>query len=111
MGCIFCKIVNNEIPSTKVFEDDAVVAFEDIQPQAPVHVVVIPKKHVANITDLKDSAVWFSMLNAAQQAAKIKGIDKTGFRLVINSGKHGTQIIDHVHLHVMGGRQLEGQMG
>ena len=111
MGCIFCKIVNNEIPSTKVFEDEAVVAFDDIQPQAPVHVVVIPKQHVADITELKDGDVWFSMLNAAQQAAKIKGIDKTGFRLVINSGKHGTQIIDHVHLHVIGGRQLEGQMG
>ncbi len=111
MECIFCKIVKNEIPSTKVYEDELVVAFDDIQPQAPVHVVVVPKKHRETVLDVDDKESWFAMLNAAQKAAKIKGIDETGFRLVINCGKHGTQIVRHVHLHVMGGRQLEGTMG
>ena len=111
MGCIFCKIVNEDVPATTVYEDDLVVAFDDIQPQAPVHVVVIPKKHIETINELDDSKIWFAMLNAAQEVAKIKGIDKTGYRLVVNCGKDGTQIIWHVHLHVMGGRMLTSEMG
>jgi len=111
MGCIFCKIVNKDVPSTTVYEDDLVVAFDDIQPQAPVHVVVIPKKHIETINELDDSKTWFAMLNAAQQTAKIKGVDQTGYRLVVNCGKDGTQIIWHVHLHVMGGRMLTSEMG
>ncbi len=111
MGCIFCKIAAGEIPSTKVYEDDLVVAFDDIQPLAPVHVIVIPRKHIADINELDDKEIWFAMLNAAQEAAKIKGIDRSGYRLVINCGKDGTQVVWHVHLHVMGGRQLEGKMG
>jgi histidine triad (HIT) family protein len=111
MGCIFCKIVNKEVPSSKVYEDDLVLAFDDIQPQAPVHVVIVPKKHIANINELDDKEIWFSMLKAAQEAAKIKGIDGSGYRLVVNCGPDGTQIIWHVHLHIMGGRQLESKMG
>jgi len=111
MGCIFCKIVNKDVPATTVYEDDLVVAFDDIQPQAPVHVVVIPKKHIETINELDDSKIWFAMLSAAQEVAKIKGIDKTGYRLVVNCGKDGTQIIWHVHLHVMGGRMLTSEMG
>lgn len=111
MGCIFCKIVANEIPSAKVYEDDLVVAFDDIEPLAPVHVVVIPKKHIEDIGELDDSAIWFAMLKAAQKVAKIKGVDRTGYRLAVNCGKDGTQLVLHVHLHVMGGRQLESKMG
>lgn len=111
MGCIFCKIVNNEVPSSKVYEDDLVLAFDDIQPQAPVHVVVVPKKHIANLNELHDKDIWFAMLGAAQQAAKIKGVDQSGYRIVVNCGKDGTQIIWHLHLHVMGGRLLESKMG
>jgi histidine triad (HIT) family protein len=111
MGCIFCKIVNKEVPSSKVYEDDLVLAFDDIQPQAPVHVVIVPKKHIASVGELDDKEIWFSMLKAAQEAAKIKGIDQSGYRLVVNSGKDGTQIIWHLHLHIMGGRQLESKMG
>lgn len=111
MGCIFCKIVNGEVPSSKVYEDDLVLAFDDIQPLAPVHVVVVPKKHIPDINELIDKEIWFAMLHAAQEAAKIKGVDQSGYRLAINCGKDGTQIIWHLHLHVMGGRQLESKMG
>jgi len=111
MGCIFCKIVNKEVPSTKVYEDDLVYAFDDIKPLAPVHVVVIPKEHYESLNDLKDQDVWFSMLKAAQEVARIKGIDKTGYRTVVNCGKDGTQIIWHLHLHVLGGRLLDSNMG
>jgi histidine triad (HIT) family protein len=111
MGCIFCKIVNNEIPSTKVYEDERVLAFDDIQPQTPVHVVIIPKKHIGDLNELDDMDTWFAMLYAAQKVAKIKGIDGSGYRTVINCGKDGTQIIWHLHMHVMGGKLLDSKMG
>ena len=111
MGCIFCKIVGGEIPSTKVYEDDLVFAFDDIQPQTPVHVVIVPKQHIENLNELNDSPTWFAMLKAAQEVAKIKGIDGSGYRTVINCGKDGTQIIWHLHLHVMGGKMLDSKMG
>ncbi len=111
MGCIFCKIVNNEVPSNKVYEDDLVLAFDDVQPLAPVHTIVIPKKHYSGINDLDDREIWFAMLRAAQEVAKRKGVDQSGYRLVINSGEHGTQIVKHLHLHILGGRQLESSLG
>ncbi len=111
MGCIFCKIVRGEVPSTQVYEDDLVVAFDDIQPQAPVHVIVVPKQHIGNLNELGDKESWFSMLKAAQEVAKKKGINESGYRIVVNCGRDGTQIIWHLHLHVLGGRQLESKMG
>jgi histidine triad (HIT) family protein len=111
MGCIFCKIVSGEIPSTTVYEDDLVVAFDDINPQAPVHVVVVPKQHIGNLNELSEKEIWFSMLKAAQGVAKKKGINESGYRIVVNCGSDGTQIIWHLHLHVMGGRLLESKMG
>ncbi|HPW68851.1 MAG: histidine triad nucleotide-binding protein [Desulfomonilia bacterium] len=111
MGCIFCKIAGNEVPSNKVYEDDLVLAFDDVQPLAPVHAIVIPKKHYQGINDLDDKEIWFAMLRAAQEVAKRKGVEKSGYRLVINSGEHGTQIVRHLHLHVLGGRQLESGLG
>jgi histidine triad (HIT) family protein len=111
MGCIFCKIVRGEVPSTQVYEDDLVVAFDDIQPQAPVHVIVVPKQHIGNLNELGDKEIWFSMLKAAQEVAKKKGINESGYRIVVNCGRDGTQIIWHLHLHVLGGRQLESKMG
>lgn len=111
MDCIFCKIVGNEIPSTRVYEDDLVLAFDDIQPQAPVHVVIVPKKHIENLNELSDSSIWFAMLRATQEVAKIKGIDRTGYRTVVNCGKDGTQLVWHLHMHVMGGRLLDDKMG
>jgi histidine triad (HIT) family protein len=111
MDCIFCKIVKGDIPSTKVYEDELVYAFNDIQPLAPVHVIVVPKKHCATLNDLNDRDTWFSMLKAAQQIAKLRGIHDTGYRIAVNCGPDGTQIVMHLHLHVLGGRLLESRMG
>jgi histidine triad (HIT) family protein len=111
MGCIFCSIATGEIPSTKVYEDDRVVAFNDIQPLAPVHVVVIPREHIENLNDLADKEIWFAMLKATQEVVKLKGIRESGYRIAVNCGKDGTQIIQHLHLHVLGGKLLDSKMG
>jgi|SRR5208337_386339 histidine triad (HIT) family protein len=111
MDCIFCKIVKGEIPSARVYEDELVYAFNDIQPLAPVHVVVVPKKHYATLNDLDDRQIWFSMLKAAQEVAKKKGVNESGYRIAVNCGTDATQIVMHLHLHVLGGRQLESKMG
>lgn len=111
MDCIFCKIVSGEVPSTKVYEDDLVYAFDDIQPLAPVHVVVVPKKHYATLNDLDDTETWFAMLRAAQEIARIRGVSESGYRIAVNCGPDGTQIVMHLHLHVLGGRLLESRMG
>jgi len=111
MDCIFCKIAKGDIPSAKVYEDDLVLAFNDIQPMAPVHVVIIPKQHLANLNDLKDKEIWFAMLRAVQEVARQKGIKESGYRIAVNCGKDGTQIIQHLHLHVLGGKLLDSRMG
>ncbi len=111
MDCIFCRIIRGEIPSTLVYEDENVYAFDDIEPQAPVHTLVVPKVHVESLNDLDDRDLWFAMLQAAQKVAEIKGIKESGYRTVVNCGRDGTQIVLHLHLHVLGGRLLEGQMG
>ena len=111
MDCIFCKIVAGDIPSTKIYEDDLVYAFNDIQPLAPVHVVVVPKRHYATLNDLDDGDIWFAMLKAVQEIARTRGIDTSGYRITVNCGPDGTQIVMHLHLHVLGGRLLESRMG
>jgi len=111
MNCIFCRIIRGEIPSTKVYEDELIYAFEDIEPQARVHSLVVPKEHIENLNDISDQALWFAMLKAAQAVAKLKGIEKSGYRAVINCGPDGTQIVPHLHLHVLGGEPLDAQMG
>lgn len=110
--CIFCKIVAGAIPSTKVYEDDQVVAFNDIQPQAPVHVLVIPKKHIASVNDLsaEDSAIAGRILMVAQQVARETGVAETGYRVITNTGKNAGQVVHHLHFHVMGGKPL-GHLG
>jgi len=112
-NCIFCRIIKGEIPSGKVFEDESVLAFDDIHPLAPVHVIIIPKAHIPTLMDLKpaDSNLLNSLSRAVQEVARIKGVDKSGFRTVVNTNKEGGQIIFHMHVHVLGGRQLEDAMG
>ena len=107
--CIFCKIANGTIPSNKVYENGEVVAFDDIHPMAPVHVIVIPKKHIPTLLDVTaaDMSTVSSMVTAAQEVAKIKGIDKRGFRAVINCNEEGGQIIFHLHTHILGGKKLK----
>jgi histidine triad (HIT) family protein len=104
--CLFCKIVEGKIPAKKAYEDDDVLAFDDIQPQAPVHVLVIPKKHVATLNDLAegDDALAGKLFRVAARIAKERGIGDRGWRATVNVGKDAHQLVFHVHLHLMGGR-------
>jgi histidine triad (HIT) family protein len=104
--CLFCKIANKEIPATIVYETETVLAFKDIAPQAPVHIVIIPKKHVAaSLADLKDFRVVADLAQAAQQIAREQQL-ANGFRLVTNSGADAGQTVAHLHYHLLGGRVL-----
>jgi histidine triad (HIT) family protein len=106
--CIFCKIANKEIPADIVYETDTVLAFRDINAQAPTHVQIIPKEHIAKISDFdaqRDTAWLVELIEAANKVAEDEGLDK-GFRLVFNNGPLSGQSVLHVHLHILGGRQL-----
>jgi histidine triad (HIT) family protein len=109
MDCFFCKIVAGELPSKTIYEDEHVLAFHDINPVAPVHALVIPKKHIVNVLDLKedDALVLSKIHQAIQKVAAELGVDKSGFRVVTNTGEHGQQTVFHLHYHVIGGRQLK----
>ena len=106
--CIFCKIIRGEIPSRRVYEDERVLAFDDIQPMAPVHVIIIPKRHIATFMDIGEgqTADLQAMMEAAQKVAKLKKVDEKGFRLVINCNEEGGQVVFHLHMHLLGGRKL-----
>ncbi|HKR99897.1 MAG TPA: histidine triad nucleotide-binding protein [Candidatus Dormibacteraeota bacterium] len=110
--CLFCKIVRHEVPATFVHEDDTVVAFRDINPQAPTHILVIPTKHISSAHEIQasDDALWASMLHVAQQLAVSEGI-ADGYRLVTSIGRRAGQTVDHVHIHVLGGRQMHWPPG
>jgi histidine triad (HIT) family protein len=106
--CLFCGIVAGEVPSTRVHEDDAVIAFRDINPQAPTHILVIPRDHIdsaADVTPAQD-AIWARLLHVAQELARSEGIDRDGFRIVTNVGRDGGQTVRHLHLHLLGGRPM-----
>lgn len=107
--CLFCKIVAGEIPGDMVYEDDKVIAFKDINPKAEVHLLVIPREHVASLNELtpEHDALMAHMMRVIPQLAKSQGLDE-GFRTIINTGKGGGQIIFHLHMHLMGGKDLPG---
>lgn len=111
--CIFCKIVNNEIPSEKVFEDDKIIAFKDITPCAPVHILIIPRKHISSVNELDDDNqnVIGHIFLAAKNIAKNLGISENGYRIVTNCGKDGGQTVGHLHFHLIGGRNLNWPPG
>ena len=109
--CLFCKIFAREIPAKEVFRDDEIVAFEDIRPVAPVHVLVIPKRHVAAMNELQDSALLGRLFHVANLVAQKKGIAVSGYRVVANTGRDGGQSVFHLHLHVLGGRQMNWPPG
>ena len=106
--CIFCKIAAGTIPSRRVFEDERVLAFEDIQPMAPVHIVIIPRRHIPTLmdADAEGLADIQAMMSAARVVARLKGVDGKGFRLVINCNEEGGQVIFHLHMHLLGGQKL-----
>jgi histidine triad (HIT) family protein len=113
MDCIFCKIVSGEIPSQKVYEDDKVVAFKDISPVAPVHILIIPREHIASAMELNDNSanIVGHIFLVAKKIAKNLGIDSTGFRIVNNCGKDGGQTVNHLHFHLIGGRDMQWPPG
>lgn len=112
-NCIFCKIISGEIPCNKVYEDDKILAFSDINPEAPVHFLVIPKKHIESIKNLgeDDSFLVQHIMNTIVDIAKGKGIDEKGYRIVNNIGSDGGQTVPHMHFHVLGGRALQWPPG
>lgn len=108
MSCLFCKIIDGDIPSDKVYEDDEVLAFRDINPCAPTHILTIPKKHISTMNDAtaEDQQVLGKMMLVAKDIAAQEGIDESGYRLALNTNSEGGQAVYHIHLHLMGGRQM-----
>lgn len=108
MSTIFKKIIDREIPADIVYENDDVLAFRDIHPQAPTHVLIIPKKEIATVDDVEDSdaAMLGKLFIAAKQIARDEGVDKSGYRLIVNCKDDGGQEVYHLHMHLMGGRRL-----
>ncbi len=112
MDCIFCKIANKEMDSEIVYEDDNFIAFKDISPRAPIHILIVPKKHIASVNHLKEEhkELIGSMFLVAQKVVEQLGIRDKGYKLAFNVGKDGGQIVDHLHLHVLGGWKMKQEM-
>ena len=106
--CVFCKIIKGEIPSEKVYEDDEIIAFKDINPAAPIHILVIPKKHIATLLDVKeeDSYLISKIFVAINKIAKQIGIEESGFRIIANCGKDSGQEVMHIHFHLLAGKTM-----
>ena len=111
--CLFCKIIAGEIPSNKVYSDDNVYAFHDINAAAPIHILIIPKKHLSGVTDAnaEDQALLGNLLLKGNEIARQQGLDEAGFRYVINNGREGGQTVAHLHLHLLGGRSMRWPPG
>ena len=111
MDCLFCKIIAGEIPSSKVYEDESVYAFRDIQPQAPVHVLVVPKAHIASADEIngENAALVAKIFEAIPKIAKAEGLTN-GYRVITNCGEDGCQSVKHLHFHVLGGKKLSDRM-
>jgi len=113
MSCLFCKIINGEIPGTRVYEDGHVLAIRDIDPKAPTHCLILPKKHIATINDLivEDTLLIGQMVQIAKQIAADEGLSEKGYRLVFNVNADGGQAVYHIHLHLLGGRSMHWPPG
>ena len=113
MDCIFCQIIAGKVPSEIIYQDGEVVAFRDINPQAPIHLLIIPKRHIPSLAHLSEAELPLigRMVNAANQLAKREGVAEGGYRLVINCGEQGGQLVPHLHLHLLGGRRLSDTLG
>ncbi len=106
--CVFCKIIKGDIPSNKVYEDEDILAFRDIQPAAPIHILVIPKKHIKSLNDLEkaDECLVSKLLFAIKKIAEEQGFAEDGYRVISNCGKNGAQEVPHLHFHLLAGKQL-----
>ncbi len=105
-ACLFCRIARGEIPAKMIVNNKEIAAFRDISPQAPTHILIIHKKHIASLDDVNDPNLLGQMMAMAAALARQEGIAKTGYRTVINTGKNGGQSVDHLHIHLLGGRQM-----
>ena len=106
--CLFCKIIKGEIPSNKVYEDDEILAFKDINPAAPIHILVIPKKHITSLAHLEkeDEAIVGRIYDVINKIAEEQGVKEKGYRVIVNCGKDGGQEVMHLHFHLLAGKQL-----
>jgi len=113
VNCIFCKIAAGEIPGEILYQDEEVIAFRDIEPLAPIHLLIIPRRHIPSLTHLSDTDAPLigHMVIIANQLARDEGIAGSGYRLVINCGEHGGQLVTHLHMHLLGGKRLSDSMG
>jgi len=113
MDCIFCEIAAGKMPADTLYQDEQIIAFRDINPVAPIHVLIIPRKHIRSLADLPeaDLPLMGNMVNIANQLAQREGIAQSGYRLVINSGEQGGQLVPHLHVHLLGGRRLVNGLG
>ena len=113
MDCVFCKIIAGEIPTEILYKDEEIIAFRDIKPLAPVHLLIVPRKHVPSLNEMKegDAALVGRMVAVASKLAQDEGIAEKGYRLAINCGKEGGQLVPHLHMHLLGGRQLSDSLG
>lgn len=112
MSCIFCKIISGEIPSEKIIETDDILAFRDINPSAPEHILIVPKKHIPNLEEVSesDTEILASLFFAARDIARARSVEKTGYRLILNNGKAAGQEVFHLHLHLLAGKEKLGPM-
>jgi histidine triad (HIT) family protein len=108
--CIFCRIVRGEIPAKVVFENDDVVAFDDITPQGPIHTLVIPKRHYASLQDGVPTEAMAALFSAVPEVARAKGVAETGYRVIVNDGPDAKQSVAHLHVHVIGGARMSHGM-
>jgi histidine triad (HIT) family protein len=113
MSCIFCDIAAGTVPAKVLFRDDKIIAFRDIHPQAPVHIVIIPVEHFDNMNGIQgdDFGLIAYIFSVAIELARSEGIAERGYRIAVNSGKEGGQVVGHLHFHLLGGRQLTGELG
>jgi histidine triad (HIT) family protein len=113
MDCIFCKIASGQIPADIIYQDDEIIAFRDINPQAPVHLLLIPRRHIPSLNQLKESDLPLigRMVAVAQKLAEKEGVAEKGYRLAINCGPEGGQLVPHLHMHLLGGRNLADTLG
>jgi histidine triad (HIT) family protein len=113
MDCIFCQIASGKIPADIVHQDKEIIAFRDIKPLAPIHLIIIPRKHVPSLDQMKegDAALLGRMVDIASKLAKNEGVAEKGYRLAINCGKEGGQLVPHLHMHLLGGRKLSDALG
>jgi len=111
MTCLFCKIIAKEIPASIVYEDPSILAFNDIAPQAPTHILVVPKLHAATLNELADFSAIDKLFVVMKKLAQDTGIDKTGYRIVLNQGRDAGQAVSHLHFHLLGGRSMRWPPG